>query len=1052
MVVAVIDLEAVSFGRDATEKLSGLVRDSKTKDVFTPVTVIVPTNYAAVSLRRDLASGKYGPTSWVGTGLINTNFLTSYRLAESVTGDSFLAQGRQPVRSTVIGAALRQILLDEPGIFGPIAHHGATERELIRVYRELRDLEDEELDEVAALGERTSEVIRVYRAAQKLLEKDWFDQFDLFRSTDLSTQKISDFGKLVLFLPQQLATTETKFLSRLSGLSPIVGLIGLTGTGDADRDPQRIADLFGSQLSPLTTAPISTNTVLSVSDPDDEARTTVRSVIGLLDEGVTASQIAVLYPHQHPYARLLEEHLNGSGISFSGVSARTVAHSMLGRFITSLLALPDKDLGVNEVLDFFCSAPTRQHPDSPTTIPAVSWSRTAITAGVSMGLEDWSDKLTRHREQLLATATRERLRTGDDRQASRYERAALEAEELLTFVTELHQIVNPDSLPSGWVQLCSWLRKAMERYLDPSNQLDSQKGDLVAVEQALDQLQSLAQVEPNTSFTVFRRSLETQLQDSSERTGKLGQGIFVGDIRQAWGLNFEHTFILGLAEGIFPQPPSKNGVISDEDRSELDGLLAMSRDAIHNDQRRFLAALSSCNSNTLLFPRGDLRQHRENYPARWLDQIAARRGTLSLDEALKSPEHPWAQHQSSFIAGLRSSKFPASLQEFDLAALLDSHEQGQDLTSVSLNNTSAFEAGRQLIESRNSSAFTRFDGNLTDLVDPKMVRTDVLSPTRLKQWIDCPHSYFLRHVLGVDEPEFSRHEFRIPPLVRGSLIHEAADRFFRDQISKGNPPGPDRQYRETDISSIRQFGIEVASELEAQGLVGRPLFWSRDREQLLNDLVGILKHDRQRETRGTVIATELKFGLPDGEFPPLKRRLPSGRVVNFRGSIDRVEKTDAGTLVVVDYKTGKIDSYKDLSPEDPILGGSQLQLPLYALAADAYLGQEAGGVHASYWFTSDTQRWSTRGYVITPKILDTFDEAIDVIVNGIEAGLFPSKPAPFSSKWTGVGKCIFCDPDELGTREIEEKWQSMLTVESLAPYLRLRGESNIADDENNYDE
>ena len=143
-----------------------------------------------------------------------------------------------------------------------------------------------------------------------------------------------------------------------------------------------------------------------------------------------------------------------------------------------------------------------------------------------MGLDDWSDKLTRHREQLLATATRERLRTGDDRQESRYERAALEAEELLTFVTELHQIVNPDSLPSGWVQLCSWLRKAMERYLDPSNQLDSQKGDLVAVEQALDQLQSLAQVEPNTSFTVFRRSLETQLQDSSERTGKLGQGIF----------------------------------------------------------------------------------------------------------------------------------------------------------------------------------------------------------------------------------------------------------------------------------------------------------------------------------------------------------------------------------------------------------------------------------------------------------------------------------------------------------------------------------------------
>ena len=78
MVDTVIELEAVSFGRDATEKLSGLLRDSKAEDVFTPVSVIVPTNYAAVSLRRDLASGEYGPTSWVGTGLINTNFLTKY--------------------------------------------------------------------------------------------------------------------------------------------------------------------------------------------------------------------------------------------------------------------------------------------------------------------------------------------------------------------------------------------------------------------------------------------------------------------------------------------------------------------------------------------------------------------------------------------------------------------------------------------------------------------------------------------------------------------------------------------------------------------------------------------------------------------------------------------------------------------------------------------------------------------------------------------------------------------------------------------------------------
>ncbi|MDP7068023.1 MAG: PD-(D/E)XK nuclease family protein, partial [Acidimicrobiales bacterium] len=1028
------------------------LHDAKSQDVFAPVTVIVPSNYVAVALRRELATGDYGPTSWVGTGLVGTQFLTSYRLAETVAGDNFLAQERQPVRGVVIGAAIRQVLLDEPGIFGPIVHHGATERELVRVYRELRDLRDDQLDSLAALGERSSEVVRVCTAAHQLLRGQWFDEFDLFESKDLAAETVADLGKLVLFLPQQLVANEIAFLSRLAEISPIVALIGVTGAGEADRDPKRIANSFGARLSPPNVDPSSASKVMSVSDPDDEVRSTVRSVVGLLDHGVAAHQIAVLYPHRDPYGRLLEEHLNASDICFSGVSSRTVANSMPGRFIATLLALPNRDLHVGEVLEFLSSSQLRQHPDNPILVPAVAWSKAALTAGVAGGLGDWSEKLSRHRDRLLATATQERLRTGDDREADRREQQARDVEDLLVFITELNQFVHPETLPTDWEGLCSWVRRAIERYLGPRSQFEAPQGDLAAIERILDNLQSLVRVESRTTFNVFRRSFETQLQDSNERIGKLGQGVFVGDIRQAWGLNFEHTFILGLAEGIFPLPPRKNGLISDEDRSHLDGALPMSLDTTYDDQRRFFAILSSCNSTTLLFPRGDLRQHKENYPTRWLENMASFNGFASLEEALSDPDQPWARHQPSFIAGLRGSAFPASCQEFDLASLLDGRDQNQDLASVRLNNTSAFEAGRQLIDGRNSSSFTRFDGNLSGLVNPNMVRTNVLSPTRLKQWVDCPHSYFMRYVLGVDEPELFRHEFRISPQVRGSLIHEAADRFFRDQVSKGSPPGPERQYSEDDISSMRRFGMEVAAEVEALGLVGRPLFWDRDREQLLNALVGILRFDHQREPRGTVVATELKFGLPGGEFPPLERVLPSGRVVNFRGSIDRVETTSAGNLVVVDYKTGKIDSYRKLSPEDPLLGGSQLQLPLYALAAATYLGHETDGVHSSYWFTSDSQRWATRGYLATQNVLDTFDEAIDVIVDGLEGGLFPSIPTPSASKWSGLGKCVFCDPDQLGTREIEEKWNAVSLLDWLRPYMQLRGEYDVASGENSDNE
>ena len=167
----------------------------------------------------------------------------------------------------------------------------------------------------------------------------------------------------------------------------------------------------------------------------------------------------------------------------------------------------------------------------------------------------------------------------------------------------------------------------------------------------------------------------------------------------------------------------------------------------------------------------------------------------------------------------------------------------------------------------------------------------------------------------------------------------------------------------------------------------------------------------------------------------------------FRGSIDRVEKTDSEVLVVVDYKTGKSDAYKQLSSENPILRGSQLQLPLYALAANTHLGQGNSEVHASYWFASNSQQWATVGYLVTDDVLDNFDKAVDIMVRGIEEGVFPSRPEPPESKWTGVGQCVFCNPDQLGTKAIDDSWEVISRSELLSPYVQLWGDDVVNEDE-----
>ena len=50
--------------------------------------------------------------------------------------------------------------------------------------------------------------------------------------------------------------------------------------------------------------------------------------------------------------------------------------------------------------------------------------------------------------------------------------------------------------------------------------------------------------------------------------------------------------------------------------------------------------------------------------------------------------------------------------------------------------------------------------------------------------------------------------------------------------------------------------------------------------------------------------------------------------LRFRGAVDRVDAADDGRLFVFDYKTSKPYGF---DADDPLEGGTRLQLPVYAL-------------------------------------------------------------------------------------------------------------------------
>ena len=216
------------------------------------------------------------------------------------------------------------------------------------------------------------------------------------------------------------------------------------------------------------------------------------------------------------------------------------------------------------------------------------------------------------------------------------------------------------------------------------------------------------------------------------------------------------------------------------------------------------------------------------------------------------------------------------------------------------------------------------------------------------------------------------------------------------------------------------IGERLCDEMEARGLTGRRIFWQRDRRRILADLERFLDEDNtmRRALCTRPIAAELAFGFA-GEIDPVPLMLDDGRALRFRGKADRVDRADDGSLLVLDYKTGKADGYRGLTADDPDQGGSLLQLPVYGQAARQHQHAPDAAVRAEYWFVSDRGNFVTEGYDITPEVLDAVGVTLGTIVSGIEAGVFASHPTAMSTAI--FTECQACDPDALGVTELRAR-------------------------------
>jgi ATP-dependent helicase/nuclease subunit B len=1034
----VITVQVVSFGKNASEQLAKCIAEAKQLDPLTSVTVLVPSNYASVSIRRQLAAGQHGPTYKLGAGVIAVDFLTPFHLAERLASAALTSRGRKPVSNAIVAASVRNALANQPGMFAGVTQHSATERALVNVHRELRDLDSDQLDKLAASNIRTFEIVKLHRLITASLCQEWYDEFDLLTTAShlVNNDEADLDGEIIVFLPQELGALAAGLVKSLGSRSKVSVLIGMTGVHNADRDARRTCALLEVKLPNTSTTPPFAQHIISTTDPDDETRFAARTVLAQLDQGISPDRIAVVYPHEEPYRRLLHERFDLTGIRWNGSSSRRLSESVIGKFTLGLLSISDQQFRRDDVLDLLSSAPIRLNPDSSELIPDVAWARRARAAGVVAGIHNWTTALASHRDEALKRSERLRNRDPENPKVEENLTAGNEANALHQFILELSDQANFEKLVPGWRSACIWLQQLLDRYIGPYDIIQLPEPELRSAELIngiLSRLRDLENIETSVTRDVFRRTLELELDQTTTRVGTMGDGVFVGKINQTLGFDFDYVHVLGMAEGVFPTNQGTEGLLADQQRQLLGEALPMRSQDLHKDHRNFLSCLATAPYRSLSFPRGDLRRNGERHPSRWVIDSALKLGNSNLDLAFTEDSEDWAEFIPSFISGIQNSKFPATANEHNLAELLSLKQETGDVADHNLELLSPFEKGRQLMMARESSQFTRFDGNLSGVITPEGVRVDIISATRLEAWAKCPHSYFLRHILGVTETTHPETELRITALDRGSLVHEAADLFLQELINQNSPSLTHHNFSDSEFTRMRQIGSQVAQDLEDKGLTGRPVFWPRDREAILNDLRKLLKNDTKRQHIGTIIASEFRFG----EGHPIHRLLPSGKKVSFRGSADRVEQKPDGNLIVIDYKTGKPKDFKGLSEQDPTQRGTKLQLPIYGLAAREMFPNPQTTTHVSYWFTSEAKgEWKEIGYEITDTVLEKFDAVIESIVIGIESGVFPARPANVASYGEFID-CAYCDPDGYGTGDLQKQWEVKSSAIELADYLQL---------------
>lgn len=398
--------------------------------------------------------------------------------------------------------------------------------------------------------------------------------------------------------------------------------------------------------------------------------------------------------------------------------------------------------------------------------------------------------------------------------------------------------------------------------------------------------------------------------------------VLVSSVDRMKNPNTKHLYLMGTTDGIFPLISKDDGILNDEDRSNLadNGIEVDIDSKTKTFEEQFLvyrALTSTKRTLTVTYPIAD-HEGKTLRPSVIVSRLKKIFPNIKNESYLNDTKYETSEEIIENI----TSKAPIFN---DLIKSIKDYEEEKyidlvwlDTYRYYLNDKEYHVRAKNIVDGLNYT-------NQVKKVESEKIRelynNKLFSVSRLEKYAQCPFAYFIQYGLKAKE----RKEFEFTPPDFGTFIHNILDKFSK-QLSKDN-----LDWRDITFEYISERVTEIVDELISKipGYIlessARYKYLAYRLKNMLVSSISIISHQIKK---GSFDPTDYEVGFGgNGKYPPIKIVLDNGEEINLIGQIDRVDMLEDGKekyIRIVDYKSGN----KNINLTD-VYYGLQLQLLVY---------------------------------------------------------------------------------------------------------------------------